>query len=116
MENVCFNIRLVLFHQRTFELLKAVFHCIPGSESGISSASFLAEASTWQSHNNCVIFVTEKKKNNPNVSCFIFKLVALWGPILDKVDFKTFMVLFLLLGLCFHCLENKGEAKERCCL
>ncbi|RMC02956.1 hypothetical protein DUI87_20149 [Hirundo rustica rustica] len=39
----------LLFHQRTFELLKAVLRYIPGSESGISSASLLAEASTWQS-------------------------------------------------------------------
>lgn len=115
MKNVCFNVCLVLFPQRTFELLKAVLHCC----LEVKVASPMLPSWLRPAHGRAIktvyFFVAEKKKN-PTISCFIFKLVALGGAALDIVDFKTFMALFLLLGLCFLYLENEGEAKERCCL
>lgn len=58
-------------------MLKAILHCMLGSESDISNVSFLVEASALQGHNSCVFFVSEKKEKKPQVSCFIFKHLLL---------------------------------------
>lgn len=81
-------------------MLKAVLCYIPGSESGISSASFMARGQHMAEPKQLCIFCFREEKNL-NISHFIFYLVALGGAGFDIVDFKTFVVLFLLLGLCF---------------
>lgn len=76
------------------------------SKSNLSNASSLVEAGTLWGHINIVFFVSEKKKK----SCFIFKRSStLGGPLLETVDFKSYVVLFLLFGLCFLYLESKEE-------
>jgi len=88
-----------------------------GRESDISNVSFLVEASTLQGYNNHAFFVSEKKIFKKHVSCFIFKHSStLGGAVLEIIDFKIYVVLFLLFGLCFLHLENEGEGKEECCL
>jgi len=93
---------LVFFHLTTYKLLKAVLPCMLVGKSDLSSTLSLVEAKyTTGPYLPCIFCLRGEN------SCIIFKRSSsLGGPVLQIIDFRSYVILFLLFYLCFLHLES----------